>query len=254
MSADPAFAIDEALGVRSLDPGALPGADQVVGSARELVEGIGFDNLPWAAKKTNMAKYLLDGARLELDSPFMSLALSDPVIASVTDYLGVVPILNYVDLWCSRHIDEPASRSQLWHLDNADVRQVKLFVYCSDVDSDCGPLTILDASASERLSNEIGYSLAEGRVTDETVEQVVGRESAIELTGKTGTAYLVDTSRCFHFGSRVAVPGRSRLVAMFQYLTPYAFTYSADHREQAPFRELAADDAPPIRRLLLGAA
>ncbi len=223
-------------------------------AGQELVDRIGFDDLPWAKKKTNMAKYLLDGPLLELDSPFMTLALSDPVIAAVTDYLGVVPILNYADLWCSRHIDEPASRSQLWHLDNADVRQVKLFVLCSDVDSACGPLTVLDASVSERLADQIGYSLAEGRVTDEIVDEVVGRERAIELNGPTGTAYLVDTSRCFHFGSRVAVPGRSRLVAIFQYLTPYAFTYSTDHREQAPFRELATGDASAVRRLVLGAA
>ena len=73
------------------------------------------------------------------------------------------------------------------------------------------------------------------------------------LSGPAGTVDFVDTSRCFHFGSRVDADGRPRRIAVFQYLTPYSFKF-ADHRNQAGFRHLATAGSTPLERLVLGAA
>jgi hypothetical protein len=39
---------------------------------------------------------------------------------------------------------------------------------------------------------------------------------------------------------------------MIQYLTPYAFVFLRDHREEAPYRHLSSDALPERHRLVLG--
>jgi hypothetical protein len=146
-----------------------------------------------------------------------------------------------------------ARSSQLFHLDGADVSQVKLFVHCTDVIEASGPLTVLDAATSRRLAKKLGYRIGDSRVSDERVAEVLGDAAEpVSLTGRRGTAHFVDTSRCFHFGSRVLSDSPPRTVAIFQYLTPYAFAFTADHREEAPYRHLASEALPERQRLVLG--
>ena len=59
------------------------------------------------------------------------------------------------------------------------------------------------------------------------------------MTGRAGTVAFADTSRCFHFGSRVSEGAPPRRMMLFQYLTPYAFEFESDHRAEAPLREAA---------------
>jgi hypothetical protein len=61
----------------------------------------------------------------------------------------------------------------------------------------------------------------------------------------------VDTSRCFHFGSRVEDEAEPRLVAMIQYSTPFSFMLPRDPRRRAPFRHLGGPDAAELERLVL---
>jgi hypothetical protein len=173
----------------------------------------------------------------------------------VSAYLGVVPVLNTVDVWHSRSVGGDPRSSQLFHLDNADVSQIKLFVHCTDVADTSGPLSVLDAARSRRLAKKTGYRIGDGRISDERAGEVLGEAAEpIRLTGPAGTAHFVDTSRCFHFGSRVERDSPARTVAMFQYLTPYAFAFTRDHREEAPHRRLATAELPELQRLVLGAA
>ena len=199
-----------------------------------------------------MAKGFLPDSDLNLDSPYMRLALSDEVVAVVSAYLGMVPVLAYVDVWYSPHVEKAPWSSQLFHLDHADVTQIKLFLHCGDVGPASGPLTVLTALDSKRLAKRVNYRLEQTRVTDEAVTAAVGRDRTV-LDGPRGTAHFVDTSRCFHFGSRVQAGAPPRQLVVFQYLTPYAFEFQEDHRREAPYRDLAQADSSERDRLLLGA-
>jgi hypothetical protein len=243
--------VDPKLGFARTEPGSLPGAEPVIESALELIERVGGDVLRQRVKKP-MAKGFLPESDLDLGSPYMRLALSDEVVAIASDYLGMIPILTYVDVWYSPHVDKPTWSSQLFHLDHADVTQLKLFLHCSDVSVASGPLTVLNASDSRQLAKRVKYRLEQTRVTDEAVTAAVGSDRTV-LDGPRGTAHFVDTSRCFHFGSRVQAGAPPRQLVVFQYLTPYAFDFGDDHRAEAPFRGLARDGASERDRLLLGA-
>jgi hypothetical protein len=131
------------------------------------------------------------------------------------------------------------------------VTQVKIFVYCSDVDAGSGPLTVLDAASSGRVRKAVGYQFRQ-RLTDQQVADVLGPGADRPILGPSGTAAFLDTSRCFHYGSRVAPDAPARLVTMIQYQTPYSFMLPRSERASLPFRRLVTPSLPPLQRLVLG--
>jgi hypothetical protein len=73
------------------------------------------------------------------------------------------------------------------------------------------------------------------------------------IVGPPGTVCLVDTTLCFHFGSRVEAGVGPRLVTMIQYLAPSSFMLPRDHRAGSPFQHLGGRDLPRLQQLVLGA-
>jgi len=157
-------------------------------------------------------------------------------------------------VWQSRFVREEAASSRLFHCDWADTSQVKLFIYATDVDESNGPLVLLDARSSQSLRRQIGYRFvgAGYRVPDDVVESRlgVGRES--KILGPAGTAVLADTSRCFHYGSRIGNGAAPRTLIMMQYLTPSAFELPLRFPEASPWQHLMTASMSRRERLLLG--
>jgi hypothetical protein len=229
----------------------------VIESANETVDSIGHERLMGGKTKGGfLAKGFLPDDATTLDSPYLRFALDEDVVGPIAAYLGVVPILTVIDVWYSAHGAKAPKSSQLWHLDPADTTQIKVWVHCSDIGAESGPLTILDATTSDELAARIGYRYDEGhyRLGDDEVKDSVGADRIVPLVGSKGTVGFVDTSMCFHFGSRVSAGAPPRRMAFFQYLTPYAFEFVSDHREEAPLRGLATAGSSELERLVLGAA
>jgi hypothetical protein len=238
-----------------LPPGVIKEAEGVVVAGNALIDSIGHDLLTAKAKKGGfMAFDLIPDSSLGLDSPYMQFALSETVVDPIVAYLGFVPVLAKIDVWYSVHDAKAPQSSQLWHLDHADVTQVKVLVNVNEITTESGPMTALDAATSDTLADRVGYDLdTRYRVTDEEVAEIAGPERLVRFEGPAGTVNFIDTSRCFHFGSRVGPDATPRRLLMAQYLTPYSFKF-ADHRTQAAYRELAADAAGELQALLLGAS
>jgi hypothetical protein len=225
-----------------------------VDAARTKLAAREQSGIEWSKKKSFLTRDMVEPEAETLGSPFVRFALDPAILGPVCDYLGVLPVLRYVDVWYSRHVPGPATKSQLWHCDNAEVSQVKVFVHCSDVEPTSGPLTVVNASTSRRLMRELDYEFKgpKSRVGDEVMDDKAPPAERARFTGQAGTAVFVDTSRCFHLGSRVSEEGPPRLVTIFQYVTPWAFSFEGDYRPHLPFRDLAADAATPAERLVLG--
>jgi hypothetical protein len=142
------------------------------------------------------------------------------ILNSVIRYLGELPLFQGVKLYWTPPNNKNVS-SQLWHLDNLDTKQVKFFLYLSDIDEGAGPTTILSVDASRYVAKTLQYQ--GGKLSDEEVASCVRPEKWIPLTGPKGTLVACDTSSCFHFGGRARE--RERLFLMFHYSTsaPFAF-------------------------------
>lgn len=204
--------------------------------------------------KEFMHTKILDMNSLLLESPFLKFALNENIIKAISQYLGVVPLLSYINIWHSKpNPSKPLTSSQLLHCDHADTQQIKVFIYCHDVDEKSGPLTFFDASTSERLKKAVKYSFQKEnyRVSDETAKNIIGLDHLISMTGPEETIGFVDTCRCFHFGSRIQDENRFRIVVAFQYLTPFSFVLSRKY-DNLPFSHLSSNHLSPLQKMVLG--
>lgn len=210
--------------------------------------------------KSYLRQLLTDPAE-ERSPEFFELALDPKLLSAVADYLGELPVLTSIKLLHSVSSDAVLDGSQFYHCDHDDLRQVKLFLHVRDVDSDSGPLHVIPASLSERVRRKLGYSYGrKGHIPDEEVrdEEVLARET--EITGARGTLSLVDTSQCFHFGSRVAT--KDRYVFYLQYVTRSSFIFHplapllpgaiSEKLTHFPYAGVALPGKTPLQSAVLG--
>ena len=166
--------------------------------------------------------------------------------------MGIVPILFDVDVWYSQHHGGDLQNSQLYHCDWDDVTQVKIFSYAREVKLSAGPLVLIDAKNSQHLRNARDYvfDFQHNRLTDDEAHEIVDASEETAIIGPPGTTAFVDTSRCFHYGSRSQEP---RILTFFQYLTPSAFKLPKNYRDTLPFKHLEkSENLTPLQRLVLG--
>ena len=244
--------IPSRVGHHSLASGALEGVGPVVEDVQRIRATI------FKETRGDEKPYLIDYSvrGLDLSSPLLRFALSEQVVAPAARYLGMVPILTGVTVLASPFIsDDSFAGSQLFHSDWEDRSQVKVFVHCSDVRPEHGPLTAVAAHASTQVKEAVDYHYGgpHFRLPDEEVLPRVDAQDITAFVGPVGSCTFIDTSRCLHLGSRVQRGASERLVVQFQYLTPAAFDLQLAPRERArPFAAVTGG-LTPLQRLVLGA-
>jgi hypothetical protein len=246
------LAIPAGVGHHRAESGALEGIAPVVEDVQRIRATI------FRAAQGDEKPYLIDWSVTDLDlsSPLLRFALSDQVIAPAARYLGMVPILTGVTVLASPYISDASfAGSQLFHSDWEDRSQVKVFVHCSDVAEEHGPLTAVAAEASGRVKQALDYHYGgpNFRLPDDEVLPRVDPDEVTAFVGPAGSCTFIDTSRCLHLGSRVRAGAGERLVVQFQFLTPAAFDLQlATRRRARPFAAVTGD-LSPLQRLVLGA-
>lgn len=152
---------------------------------------------------------------------FIEAALHPVVLVTAAAHLGMYPILSSVKLLVSSpDTCGQFSSSQLYHLDHADFPLLKLIINVNDVTADSGPFCFLPASVSKDARRVLGYGRrgTPHRIDDETMYRTVDKGAMVQLTGAAGDAAFVDTSQCFHYGSRNTE--RERRIVMYSFSTP----------------------------------
>ena len=150
---------------------------------------------------------------LPTSHPLVNFALQEEILQIVSAYLGEPAFLEYAILTYSEHTPPPFKVSQLWHVDRDHRRMVKLFVYLTDVnDLTSGPFTFLEKGKSEKVRG----GFVKRHLNDETMNLFINSDEIIQMFGSKGSTFLVDTSRCYHMGSRVQ-QGASRLMYTASY-------------------------------------
>lgn len=177
---------------------------------------------------------------LPIDNPFVNIALQ-PELLSITGHaFGELPRLDYVLLTLSKSTGKKLSYSQLWHRDHDDIRVIKLFVYLTDVKGiDDGPFTFIPGPQSDKL----GFRFRSHQ-TDAEIASRLPLETITAIKAPRLSAFMVDTNRCLHMGSRLS-PGHERLL--------YTATFTSVPRlypEPPPRFRLTGDEGPLLRSLL----
>ena len=160
----------------------------------------------------------------------LNFATSSDVLSTVCNYLGFIPTLSYSKPYGVRLIeswnkfdetpDAQPRESQLFHLDYHDKPMVYVIVVLREVTMERGPFCFLPKSVSARAEIGLGdYHTKKGghRVNDEKMYSVVPESELIKLCYPAGTVLILDSSACFHYGSRNAV--KPRHLMMFAYVS-----------------------------------
>jgi hypothetical protein len=250
----PATQMGRSEGYALLAPGSLPGSDEIIALSRRLfeekqrkVDAAAGPDSALHAKKWAFLRSVLTNQDLAAHPELVDFALSDGLLKLVTNYLGTVPHLNRIDLLYSvSHGGDEAVSSQMYHFDPEGMRQAKLFLNLRDTGPDEGPFTFIPASDSRRITRAVKQQrasdsdMAMARFLDRELAEVGGLDNAISVEGPTGSAVLVDTSRCLHCGSRVK-PGTYRLCLYIQYTASreHGNVFDADRYAGDPIRYLA---------------
>jgi hypothetical protein len=182
-------------------------------------------------------------------------ALDRGVLTAVTSYLGTVPVICEADFYSSVPNGPPWTKSQLWHCDDDSARIVKLFVYCEDVTADNGPFELISARISEAARRAVRYRYAgrRYRVSDHIMDAHVPRSEQLAFEGPRTSGFLIDTSRCFHRGSRIESKNKRRVAAIVTYVQPNARKLPLRLRDgRAPLVHLASRFSDSLQRAVLG--
>ncbi len=242
-----AFDVSPEAGFRLLAAGDLPGADGAVSRCAEIyrqmrAEAKVDDHLFNPRKRFLLA--LLAAGDFCAHPELIHFMISRPVLDTATAYLGEVPILAGAALWWTPE-NETAERSQLFHFDGEDERQLKLMLNVFETREEHGPFTLLPADVSASLQ---GPGAMRRRISDEEVDAACGLSNAVALLGDAGSGGFVDTCRCLHFGSRHT--REDRLMLMVQFTRFHCPTESTFGFAVPP--DLPGLDPDPIQKLALG--
>jgi len=162
------------------------------------------------------------------DAEAIRFATSPRVLALIVRYCGMLPVL--FNFFVTRAYQETINEQSAhrFHIDPEDTISFKVFIQLTDVDDDCGPFHALPAHLTRDVLHAVGYK-GIAFLTDARVNELVGWDSVVKLTGPAGTVGFVDTTRCLHFGGRprkAGKPVRDQLV--FQYLLPTSLLFPID--------------------------
>jgi len=155
---------------------------------------------------------------------FFKFLFENELLEIVRSYLGKYFTLNGAYFLYSKNEKFELSRSQELHLDGDSLKQIKIFVHLSDVDLKSGPLHVLPKKNSKYLFTNFYNSgkikkrsnkISDNKLEKETLEKI------LPMVGSRGAINIVDTSNCYHFGSR---PGKNdRLILLFQFVSSYSY-------------------------------
>jgi hypothetical protein len=184
-------------------------------------------------------------------------ALSPDVIVPVCHYLGTIPVLSstvppavrLTESSADGQVGSTYKTSQLYHLDYHDTPLVYVILLLRDVTPRSGPFTFVPIAASDTVSRKLLYQRRNVpyRLSDEQVYGAVSSSEARPFMGPRGSVLYIDSSRCFHYGSRDAVVPRYQL--MLAFVSPCRADFTEDN--MTPRRYAARDSDSPLARLVL---
>ncbi len=242
--------LDSDSGWRMVAAGESPDLTRLAGLCRDHFEHFVATGKDEEVRARNPQKQFLLGVLSGnefLDHPEMvRLMVARPIVEAAARYLGAIPRLEGAVLWWTPP-NESQTSSQQWHIDELAGRQVKILLNCSEVSADCGPLHFLPADRSDQLRGQMGHR--RGRVDEQRLMEQVDEAEILQATGSPGSAVMLDSSRCLHFGSRGN--RRDRLVLAFHFFAPPSPVDSRYHIELGDSGE-AYRDLDPVQKLALG--
>jgi hypothetical protein len=239
------------------DSHSLPHLDRLLDEMDPVIEERGGRRWPFHGKPF-LYDILPERAWLRHNS-ILDFVTTPEVLEPVARHCGFVPCMSGdtppgVRLMESTtrfdpQVEGPWRSSQLWHTDYHAFPTIYVIVALREIGPDDGALHFIDESASRRAAELLGYNRrgASHQVSDELMSEHVDPSETIAFTGPPGSVMFIDSSRCFHFGSRK--PRNPRYQLQYAYISPVRNDFGDLVRPQAEYPVGPGD--PLSRRLAL---
>ncbi len=186
------------------------------GSNRGMDSGKGYEtDIYFNRGNPNTVRFDVDSNALFKNHIVQDLACDPTILKIAQDYLGTLPVLDFVAMWWHTKSPSPDKEAaQYFHFDMERLRWIKFFFYLTDVNEESGPHIFVPDS---HLDNGLPFSLrSKGytRLEDSQVDKVFPRASWKVFTGPIGSMIVEDT-RGLHKGKHVE--NGDRLVFQLQF-------------------------------------
>ena len=187
-----------------------------------IVKNVDFISMAASAKKPFLLNVMIN-LFSEQNKSVLDLACDGNILGPVSRYIGALPLLYRAEIWYSPNEFFMDRRSQMYHLDKEDFRQMKCFIPLQEVTLENGPLTVLPAKESKKIYNKLLKEKKIGgtgpKISDELIYSHSDIKSGFPLTGGAGNVLFADTCNCYHFGSRLSP--KPRLLLMIHYASAF---------------------------------
>jgi hypothetical protein len=237
--------------------GSLPHLGQMLDDTAEIIGERGGVKRMTGGKP--FIQDILTGDDVKRYPSILDFATSSEVLKPVIDYLGFVPHLSGglppgIRLTESSAAfddtpDAPPRASQLHHLDYHDGPMVYVIVALKDITDEMGPFHYLPAAASQKAAEVLRYR-SRGRpyrITDGELYAVTDEREVKKFSVPRGTVLFLDSSRCFHYGSRNAVKPRYQM--FISYISCCRTDFTEVYRPLRTYEPRAGDSK--LRKMVL---
>jgi hypothetical protein len=162
---------------------------------------------------------------LNIKKKIINFAVSNFMLKTAYNYLGVFPILARIYLNLNIPTYKKKSASQLWHRDDFGYKNLDLFMAINEIDEDNGPLYTIKKkdplNVFFRVKKEVNSGLKgeRGKILDQNFVYLDSnkKENLSVLKGKPGTTMLIDSIRNYHKGGYCE--SNYRLMLRINYMT-----------------------------------
>jgi ectoine hydroxylase-related dioxygenase (phytanoyl-CoA dioxygenase family) len=177
------------------------------------------------------------------DDALLQFSLDRKILTIVCGYLNMFTRLVYMNLWLNLPSRGPETLSQRWHRDPEDRKQVKLFLYLSDINEQNGPFCYMrDSHHTGPFGGIFRQRINAGNYPEDgSLDGKLPRHLYQVCTGRAGTLIFCDTSG-FHKGGYVAEDKRLLLNCV------YTTNASAPVMIRQKYYSLANFEGQPLSR------
>jgi hypothetical protein len=178
-----------------------------------------FENINWSEKSKAKKPYLIRHA-IDLNDENLKdlINIIEPI---VTNYIGSLPIVADASFWFSPNSQNyQGSASQNWHRDPEDYKQIRVFFPLDAISEDSGPLNIISANETDKIFRNLFdlkiVSKRNEKVKDSIIsDHLDDKNNLKKIVLDINQIGMVDTARCYHFGSRKGTKSRKVMQILF---------------------------------------
>jgi hypothetical protein len=235
----------------------LPHLDRMLADADQIIAERGGVQITPPGTYRSFFQDVWEDEDCERFGGIVDFATSSEVVGVICNYLRSIPVLSTTIPPGIRLVESNANfddtpdvpkDSQLYHIDYYSQPNVYVLVLLRDTDFDMGPWSFVPKSVTDRAKKTLGYWRRGKpyRLDDSQMYSAADKDDMIELSYPRGTVLFIESSGCFHFGSRNAIKPRFQLMLGYSTIVRTDFSELFMKNRSVPRRP----SDPRLRKML----